>query len=227
MPTTLDGATEERVPPESYVSDLCGAITTWMDDVQTLNDELQEQLDPTSLDDVKDTTLAFLDDVIAATDRMLSDVQAAGVPTTDGGEAARRVSTALGDVRDALAGARDRVEGLRTTTRRRSGRSSRPSARIAGVLEDTTGTLESFEVPSWRRPPTTSRRATSSRREPPARRVRSRPYTRRDNSIRGCTGFEQGGERLGEAGRDLRSLVKRRNQYKRQRRVRARCLVTR
>ena len=31
---------------------------------------------------------------------------------TDGGEAARRVSTALGDVRDALAGARDRVEGL-------------------------------------------------------------------------------------------------------------------
>ncbi len=32
-----------------------------------------------------------------------------------------------------------------------------------------------------------------------------------DNCIWGCTGFEQGGYRLGEAGRDLRSLVKRRN----------------
>jgi hypothetical protein len=32
-----------------------------------------------------------------------------------------------------------------------------------------------------------------------------------DNYIWGCTGFEQGGYRLGEAGRDLRSLVKRRN----------------
>jgi hypothetical protein len=48
-----------------------------------------------------------------------------------------------------------------------------------------------------------------------------------DNYIRGCTGFEQGGIRLGEAGRDLRSLVKRRNKHKRQRRVRARCLVSR
>ena len=84
-----------------------------VDGRSTLNDELQSNSSPTSLDDVKDTTLAFLDDVIAATDRMLSDVQAAGVPdVTDGGEAARRVSTALGDVRDALAGARDRVEGL-------------------------------------------------------------------------------------------------------------------
>ena len=179
---------------------------------------------------MKDTTLAFLDDVIAATDRMLSDVQAAGVPdVTDGGEAARRVSTALGDVRDALAGARDRVEGLSNddpeafgSELATIGEDSRES------LEDTTGTLESFEVPSSRRPPTTSRRATSSRREPPCSEgTGSRPYTRRDNSIRGCTGFEQGGERLGEAGRDLRSLVKRRNQYKRQRRVRARCLVTR
>ena len=145
-----EGATEgERVPPESYVSDLCGAITTWMDDVQALNEELQDQLDPTSLDVVKDTTLAFLDDVIAATDRMLSDVQAAGVPdVADGGEAARGVSTALGDVREALAGARDRVEGLSNDDPEAFGSELETIGEdLRDSLEDTTSTLESFEVP--------------------------------------------------------------------------------
>ena len=49
----------------------------------------------------------------------------------------------------------------------------------------------------------------------------------RDNCIWGCTGFDSGGYRLGEAGRDPGCLVKRRNQHKRQRRVRARCLIHR
>lgn len=144
-----EGASEERVPPESYVADLCGAITTWMDDVQALNEELQQQLDPTSLDVVKDTTLSFLDDVIAATDRMLSDVEAAGVPDVDdGGEAARRVSTALGDVRDALAAARDRVEGLSNDDPEAFGSELETIGQdLRESLEDTTGTLESFEVP--------------------------------------------------------------------------------
>ena len=156
-----------------------------MDDVQTLNAELQEQLDPTSLDDVKDTTLAFLDDVIAATDRMLSDVQAAGVPdVTDGGEAlggCRRRSATSG-TRWPAPGIASR--GSRTTTRRRSGRSSRRSARIQ-ESSTRTGTLESSR----------SRARGGRRRRPgvrPARGVSlplggrgSRPYTRRDNSIRG------------------------------------------
>lgn len=143
-----DGASAERVPPRSYVGDLCGAITTWMDDVQTLNDELQ-QLDPTSLDVVKDTTLTFLDDVIAATDRMLSAVEAAGVPDVDdGGEAARRVSTALGAVRAALAGARDRVQGISNEDPKAFGAELQTIGEdLRESLDDTTGTLESFEVP--------------------------------------------------------------------------------
>ena len=144
-----EGPAEERVPPESYVTDLCGAISTWMDDVQALNEDLQEQLDPTSLDAVKDTTLAFLDDVIAATDRMLSDVRTAGVPdVADGGEAARRVSTALGDVRDALAGARDRVEELSNNDPEAFGSELETiGGDLRESLEDTTGTLDSLEVP--------------------------------------------------------------------------------
>ena len=114
-----------------------------------MNEELQQQLDPTSLDVVKDTTLTFLDDVITATDRMLSDVDAAGVPDVDdGGVAARRVSTALSDVRDALAGARDRVEGLSNDDPEAFGSELQTIGRdLRESLADTTGTLESFEVP--------------------------------------------------------------------------------
>ena len=51
-----------------------------------------------------------------------------------------------------------------------------------------------------------------------------RPYTRGDNCIWGCTGFDLGVHRSGEAGRDPGCHVKRRTTHKRQRRVRARCL---
>ena len=55
-------------------------------------------------------------------------------------------------------------------------------------------------------------------------RVGGRPYTPGDNCIWGCTGFDLGVHRSGEAGRDPGCHVKRRTTHKRQRRVRARCL---
>ena len=39
-----DDVEETRVPARSYVTDICDATTTWLDDVQALNEELQAQI---------------------------------------------------------------------------------------------------------------------------------------------------------------------------------------
>lgn len=145
-----DDPDETRVSSRSYVTDVCGAVTTWNDEVQATTQELQRAIgEPTDLDSVKETTVSFLDEVIEATDRMMTDVEAAGVPDVqDGEQVARRVTTALGDVRDALADARDRVEGLSTADPEGFATELQAvSADMQTSLQDTVGTLDSFEVP--------------------------------------------------------------------------------
>ena len=144
-----DDVEETRVPARSYVTDICDATTTWLDDVQALNEELQAQMEPTSLDVVKDTMLTFFDDAISATDRLLSDVEAAGVPDVpDGEQTARRVSTALGDIRDALTDARGRVEAQPIDPPEEFAAELQATAEQLQVsIEDAAGTLESCEVP--------------------------------------------------------------------------------
>jgi len=145
-----DDPEETRVSARSYVTDVCGAVTEWNDDVQALTQELQGAMeDPADLETVKETTVTFLDESVAATERMLTDVGAAGIPDVpDGEEAARRVTAALGDVRDVIAAARDRVEGLSTADPEGFATELQAvSSDLQTSLQDVVGTLESFEVP--------------------------------------------------------------------------------
>jgi hypothetical protein len=148
-PSVTD-APAETVPAERYVTDLCGSITTWQDDIGTLTEELQSQTnEPASLDVVKETTVAYFDDAITATDALLTDVEGAGVPdVADGEETARRVTTAIDDIRDAMTEGRDRIEGLSTEDPQAFASELRTITNDVGTdLEDVSSELESFQAP--------------------------------------------------------------------------------
>jgi hypothetical protein len=112
-----DGGGEETdtVSATEYATGVCGAISGWIDDIQGLNQDLQAELDPTSVDSLKDAMVGFLDDVTTTTDGVIDEVEAVGTPDVeDGAAAADAVLTALRNSRDVFGDARDRVQGLST-----------------------------------------------------------------------------------------------------------------
>jgi hypothetical protein len=109
------GADAETVSAEAYATGVCGAIADWVDEIQSLNEGLQANLDPSSIDALKDTMVTFLDDVVASTDTVIADVEGVGIPdVADGGIAAQHLLAGLRDSRGVFESARDRVEAMST-----------------------------------------------------------------------------------------------------------------
>jgi hypothetical protein len=112
---TDGGGEADTVSATEYATGVCTAISGWVDDIQGLNQDLQANLDPTSMDSLKDAMVGFLEDVTTATDSVISDVEAVGIPDVEDGQAAAdAVLSALRDSRAVFADAHDRVEGLST-----------------------------------------------------------------------------------------------------------------
>jgi len=117
-----DGGTDggdvetDTVSATEYATGMCGAIAGWIEDIQGLNADLQTTVDPEAgLDSLKDAMVGFLGDVTDATDAVIDEVEAAGVPDVEGGQAtADTVLAALRDSRAVFVDARDRVQGLST-----------------------------------------------------------------------------------------------------------------
>jgi hypothetical protein len=75
------------VSAEAYAQTLCSSMQSYIDEVTSLSTDFAAEIDPAaSLDEQKDAVIAFLDDVLAATDRLIASVGQAGVPDIDGGE---------------------------------------------------------------------------------------------------------------------------------------------
>ena len=109
------GADAETVSAEAYATGVCGAIADWVDEIQGLNEDLQSNLDPSSIDALKETMVMFLGDVIASTDTVIADVEDLGIPDVDDGDAAaQHLLTGLRDSRGVFENARDRVEAMPT-----------------------------------------------------------------------------------------------------------------
>jgi hypothetical protein len=112
---TNGGADAETVSAETYATGVCGAIADWVDEIQSLNEDLQANLDPSSIEALKTAMVTFLDDVITSTDTVIADVEDAGVPDVeDGDAAAQHLLTGLRDSRGVFEDARDRVEAMST-----------------------------------------------------------------------------------------------------------------
>jgi hypothetical protein len=109
------GAGGETVSAEAYATGVCSAIADWVDEIQGLNEDLQANLDPSSIDALKDAMVTFLDDVIASTDTVIADVEDVGIPDVDDGDAAaQHLLTGLRESRGVFEDARDRVEAMPT-----------------------------------------------------------------------------------------------------------------
>jgi hypothetical protein len=110
------GAGEERVAPATWAADVCGAAADWVDEIMGLNEELQANLDPSSVQALKDQMVGYFDDILTSTDGMIGDIEAAGIPDVEGGqEAADRVLAGMRDARAILQQARDDAAALDTS----------------------------------------------------------------------------------------------------------------
>ena len=143
-----DGETE-TVSATEYATGVCGAISGWIDDIQGLNQDLQAELDPTSVDSLKDSMVGFLDDVTTATEDVIDEVEAAGIPDVEDGQAAAdAVLTALQNSRDVFEDARDRVQGLSTADPAAFGEELQTlGTDIQSSMSDIGGELDQFASP--------------------------------------------------------------------------------
>ncbi len=85
-----------------------------MTDIQTQSDSLQDTMaGATSIDDIRDRLVEFVDGAIERTDEMLADIEAAGSPDVENGEQlAEDFHDVLADFNKALGEVRTTAEGL-------------------------------------------------------------------------------------------------------------------
>lgn len=148
-PSADGGAGSGRVTAEAWASSVCGATADWIDEIETLNAGLQEHLDASSLEALRDSTVDYFDDLLASTDRMIDRVDAAGVPDVEGGaQVAGHVRSGLATARRALRDARERAAALATDDPETfSGELRQIGEEVATSLSDVGASMARFRSP--------------------------------------------------------------------------------
>ena len=115
-----DSSSSSGTDPETWAADVCGALSTWTDDLRTKSQSLSSDLQSSSdLKQVKSKLVTFLDDAKASTQKMVDDVKAAGPPEGKNGTTVQEdLESGLSDARDALDKAESKAEDLDTTNAR-------------------------------------------------------------------------------------------------------------
>lgn len=109
-----ESAGTEGATPEQWVADVCGAVGSWMNDIEAGGTDLQQQAANTkSIAEGRELIVGFLDDTVTLTDRMLREVEAAGYPDVESGEdIASDFREELGKIRPAFVHARAKAVAL-------------------------------------------------------------------------------------------------------------------
>jgi hypothetical protein len=143
-----DGA-DERVEPAAWAADVCGAAADWVDEITGLNEDLQANLDPSSVQTLKDQMVGYFDDILSSTDGMLDDIEAAGVPDVQGGQrAVDRVLAGMRDARAILQRARDDAAALQTDDPQAFGEDLQAIGQEVGTsLGEVGDAMQRFESP--------------------------------------------------------------------------------
>ena len=121
-----DSSSSSGTDPETWAADVCGALSTWTNDLRTKSQSLSSDLQSSSdLKQVKSKLVTFLDDAKASTQKMVDDVKAAGPPEgKDGTTVQEDLESGLNEARDTLDNAESKAEDLDT---------SNPRAFLTGV----------------------------------------------------------------------------------------------
>jgi hypothetical protein len=109
-----NGGGDGTVSAEAYVQTLCANMQTYIDEVTSLSTDFAAEIDPAaSLDEQRNAVLSFLDDVLAATDRLIAGVEDAGVPDIDNGQdVVVAIEETFAEARGILEDARAQVETI-------------------------------------------------------------------------------------------------------------------
>jgi hypothetical protein len=101
---------------QAYASSICTAFSTWVQDITQRNQTLTASLSPQSTPaEGKEQLQIFLDSVIQDTDKLISSVDAAGVPDVEGGQgAAAQIKAAAAEAKTSFQNAREQVDQLPT-----------------------------------------------------------------------------------------------------------------
>lgn len=100
--------------PEEWSADVCGALNDWKNDLEQGANELQDTAaNTTSIAEGRDLIVDFLDTTVTRTDQMLSEVEAAGNPAVDNGEAiAHDFNEELAKIKPVFEDAREKAAAL-------------------------------------------------------------------------------------------------------------------
>ena len=111
------GGAAGGTPPKEYAAAVCGALTTWQQDLQKASQTLSTSLSASSTPaQVKSKFIGFMSTAIRATERMRAKVKKAGPPDIDEGEQLQTdLDRALGRTETAFRDARDGARKLSTT----------------------------------------------------------------------------------------------------------------
>jgi hypothetical protein len=106
----------EKVPVGKWMSGVCETLTSWRDDVQKEASDFSSSVSSdSSVSEVKDEFVSFIDDALASTKSMLSDLRGLGVPDVrQGSGIAATIRTGLTKIQKGLEDARRRAENLPT-----------------------------------------------------------------------------------------------------------------
>jgi len=84
---TATTGTSGSVSPSDYAKSVCTSMQTYVTDVTNLSNNFASSLDPSAdLAGQRDAVVGFLDDVLTSTDKLIGDLEAAGVPDVDNGQ---------------------------------------------------------------------------------------------------------------------------------------------
>jgi hypothetical protein len=99
---------------DAYASAVCGALDTWLTDIQSASSSLTAGItDPSQ---AKDQLVTFLDGLAQSTEQMVTTVKEAGVPAVEAGqEAAAAIQDSLSNVKTVFEDARDQIANLSTS----------------------------------------------------------------------------------------------------------------
>lgn len=112
--------------PDEWASSVCGSLQTWEDDLQSGSQQLSADLRTSSeLKSVKQKLVAFLEDAQQSTEKMVSDVKAAGAPAVKDGPAIQQ------DLESGLTGAQNSFE--RAVTQAKKLPTNNPRALTTGL----------------------------------------------------------------------------------------------
>jgi hypothetical protein len=105
--------TQSSLSASQWASQVCGRITTWVNELQSSSNNAVSALNGSNLQQIKSQFVSFLNGAVASTNTMVSGVQAVGAPAvSNGGAIAQGLVGGLQGIQSAFVQAQNQAQAL-------------------------------------------------------------------------------------------------------------------